>query len=149
MKRTLSLAALSALLLAVPLAFGDSGEGKTASLMGVYTIVSGEEDGKPAPADHFRGSKVTITADSITATDRSRKEFFACAYKLDTSTRPWTISMTGPSPKKEKSVGIVEVEGNTLKLCYALPGADKPTAFKTREKQHLFVLEREKDLKSR
>ena len=143
------LAALPALLFVVPLSVGDTREAKTAPLMGVYTIVSGEENGKPVPADRLLGRKATITADSITGTDKDRKEFFACRYTLDTKTKPWTITMTGTSPKKEQAVGIVEIEGDTLKLCYALPGADKPTSFTTRQNQHCFVLKREKELKSR
>ena len=33
-------------------------------------------------------------------------------------------------------------EGDTVKICYALPGGETPTEFSTKEKQHCFVLKR-------
>ena len=40
---------------------------------------------------------------------------------------------------------VIELKGQTLKVCYALPGGKTPTGFKTGEKQHLIVLERVKE----
>jgi len=144
MKWALSLTVMTAAILTA----ADRDE-KKAPLMGVYDIVSGEMDGKPIPAEEIRGSKTTITADAITSTDKDRKEFFACSYKLDTKTKPWVISMVSTSPKKEKSEGIVQLDGETLKLCYAMPGVQRPTTFSTKKGQHCFVLKRVKELKSK
>lgn len=110
-------------------------------LEGDYTIESGEKDGKAIPADHFKGSIVQITASAITGTDKDRKEFFACTYTLDGKTEPWTIRMKSTSPKTgEEAMGLVKRSGDTVTLIYALPGGDMPSNFKTKEKQHMFVL---------
>jgi uncharacterized protein (TIGR03067 family) len=147
MVRALLLPAVAALCLA-PVSADDkqaTGDKKADkhSLDGTYTIVSGEKDGKPLPPDHFRGAVITFKGDKAFGTDKDKKEFFACTYKLDTSAVPWKVKMTSVSPKEgEKAEGIVQVQGETVKLCYALPGGDAPTEFKTKAKQHCFTLQR-------
>ena len=75
---------------------------------------------------------------------RHTKEFYSATYKLDTSTKPWSIKMVGITPKAgEKADGIVEMDGDTLKICYALPGGETPKGFTTKDKQNCFVLKKE------
>ena len=51
--------------------------------------------------------------------------------------------MTSTAPKAgEKAAGVIEVDGDVVKLAYNLPGGEAPTDFKTGEKQHLFVLKK-------
>jgi len=112
-------------------------------LEGRYELVGGEESGKQTPAEHIKGSVVIITGNAIVGTDKDKKEFFSCTYKLDTSSKPWKITMTSKEPKQgDKAEGVVEVSGDTLKICYALPGGKTPTSFKTEEKQNCFVLKK-------
>jgi uncharacterized protein (TIGR03067 family) len=110
---------------------------------GRYELVGGEENGKEVPADRVKGAVVVITGTTIVGTDKDKKEFFTCTYTLDTAKKPWKITMTSKEPKEgEKSEGIVEMEGNTLKICYAVPGGKTPTSFKTEDKQNCFVLKK-------
>jgi uncharacterized protein (TIGR03067 family) len=110
---------------------------------GTYTIVRGERDGKPLPKGDLEGSSVTITKDKILGTDKDRKEFFACTYTLDTTTKPWVIRMKSTAPKAgEKSEGVVEVKDDAVKICYNLPGGKPPATFNAGEKQHCFELRR-------
>lgn len=112
-------------------------------LEGTYTLVSGEKDGQPIPAERIQGSVVMIKGDRVTGTDKDKKEFFAVTFKLDTSARPCKIHMTSVSPQEGmKAEGIVEAQGDTVKICYALPGGTTPQEFKTQAKQHCFILKR-------
>jgi uncharacterized protein (TIGR03067 family) len=112
-----------------------------AKLEGDYTIVSGEEDGKPVPAEHIKGSIVRFTKDEIISTDREKKAVFAAKYILDTSKKPWVINMKSTKPKEGDATGLVKTDGQTVTIVYSLPGVPAPTEFKTKEKgQHLFVL---------
>ena len=117
---------------------GDAG----AKLAGAYTIVSGEESGKKLPDEHIKGAIVQFSNDEVIVTDRNKKQTYAAKYKLDTSKKPWHITMTATlAPQKgEMAKGLVEKEGGTLKLIYALPGGGEPTDFKTKDKQLMFVL---------
>ena len=116
---------------------------KPAKLDGTYTVVSGEHGGKTIPEDQIKGSVVTFTGDRIVGTDKDRKEFFAATFMVDTTTTPMKIVMTSTSPKAgEKAAGVIQVDGETIKLAYNLPGGEPPTDFKTGEKQHMFVLKK-------
>lgn len=124
---------------------------KPGELDGVYTIVSGERDGKPIPEAEIKGATVRFTRGMVVATDKDRKEFFAATYTLDTTKKPWKIDMKSMMPEKADptaaaprepmtATGLVKKEGETLTLVYALPGGDAPTEFKTKAKQQMFVM---------
>jgi uncharacterized protein (TIGR03067 family) len=129
--------------LALPCAWADEDSPNANKFQGTYTITAGERDGKALPEAEFKGSVIVVTKDKILGTDKDKKEFFACTYTLDTTTKPWVIKMTSTSPKAgEKSEGVAEVSGDTVKICYSLPGGKAPASFKAGEKQHCFVLKR-------
>lgn len=119
---------------------GLNGRADDLKLDGTYTIVSGEKNGKPLPDDHFKGSVVKIANGKITGTDKDRKEFFACDFKLDSTQTPVQIKMKSTSPKEADAVGLVKKDPEMITIIYALPGGAVPTEFKTKENQHLFVL---------
>jgi len=109
-------------------------------LDGGYTIVSGEEDGKAVPADRIKGAIVRFNGDTITGTDKDKKEFFAAKFTVETDKKPWVIKIRSTEPKAADASGLIKKEGDTVTLIYAKPGGAMPTEFKTKENQHLFVL---------
>jgi len=118
-------------------------------LVGTYTVTKGQRDGKDIPKDHFEKSIVVFGKDRIYGHDKDKKEFFAATYTLDTTSKPWKISMTSTAPKKDKTAGVIEVmDDDTVRICYALPGGKTPTEFKAGENQHCFVLKRTKEKKT-
>lgn len=144
MTRVLTLAALVGLA-ASPLTAEEPAkkDNVPATLPGTYLIVSGERGGKPIPAEEIKGALVEITKTRIVSTDKDRKELFAATYRLDTSMKPNRIHMTSTVPAPgTKAVGVIEVTGDTIKVCYNLPGGKVPTDFKTEENQQCFVLKR-------
>lgn len=113
------------------------------ALEGGYTIVSGEKAGKAIPEAEIKGAIVKFMGDKILGTDKDKKEFFSATFTLDTSKTPWAIEMTSKSPKDNKEMkasGLIKKDGDTVTIVYALPGADAPKDFKTKEGQQLFVL---------
>lgn len=121
-------------------------EGRKANridLDGTYRIVSGEKDGKPEPKERIEGAVVTIKGNKISMTDKDTKEFSACTFTIDSKKKPHAITMTSTAAKKgEVARGIIEKDGDSVKLCYALPGAAVPTTFTTKKDQHCFVLKK-------
>jgi len=145
----LVLSAILGLLAAVTFAWGEETKAKSGkldakSLKGTYTVVKGVHEGKELPADHFKGSVVIITADKIYGSDKAKKEFFSASYTLETASTPAVIHMTSTSPKKEKADGVIESDGDTVRICYALPGGEAPKDFKAGVKQNCFELKRVK-----
>jgi len=126
-------------------ALAQEGGGARTELEGTYMIVRGEKDGKEDPPERIRGAMVTFHGNKVLGTDKNRTEFFSATFRLHTNTRPHTIEMTTLSQKPgEKAGGIVEIDGDTVKLAYAINGAPAPKEFKTKENQHYFVLKRVK-----
>ena len=123
--------------------------GAPADLIGGYTIVSGEKYGIPEPAERIEGTTVRIALDAIVVMDKDKKEVYAQTYKIDTTSTPWTIvlkSKITPYKTGEDTVakGLIQKDGDTVKLIYALPGGEMPTEFKTKEKQLMFVMKNER-----
>jgi uncharacterized protein (TIGR03067 family) len=120
-----------------------------ADLIGGYTIVSGEKYGDKEPAERIEGTTVRFAEDAIIVLDKDKKEVYAQTYKIDASTTPWTITMRSkitPYKGTDEAVtkGLIQKDGDTVKLIYAVPGGDMPTEFKTNSKQLMFVLKNER-----
>ena len=128
--------------------------GAPADLLGGYTIIAGEKYGEKEPQERIEGTTVRIAEDAIIVLDKDKKEVYAQVYKIDATTKPWHIVMkskiTPYSEGKGEEVsakGLIEKEGDTVKLIYALPGGAMPTEFKTKEKQLMFVMKNENKVK--
>jgi uncharacterized protein (TIGR03067 family) len=113
-------------------------------LLGSWTVVSGQEDGKALPPEKVKGSHVVITKDTLTCQEENQKRVMT--YKLDSSTTPKQIELTTTegSDKGKTSHGIYSLDGDALKICFAQPGNDRPKEFTSKEgsKAVSFVLKR-------
>lgn len=113
-------------------------------LVGTWTVSQEGKDGKQETAEGVKGKQVRITRDMITCTDRAQKTDMAASYTVDTSTKPWTITLT-PTEGEHKGKtlkGIVKLEGETVEICFAEPDQPAPTEFKAGEKQRCFTLKK-------
>jgi uncharacterized protein (TIGR03067 family) len=118
-------------------------EDKAVNLDGTYTIESGERDGKAIPAEELKGAIVKFEGDKIVGTDKDKKQFFGCTFTIDRASKPMAIRMVSTKPVEgEKTAGVIEMTGDTIKICYALPGGAAPKDFKTAEKQQCFTLKK-------
>jgi uncharacterized protein (TIGR03067 family) len=136
---------LTGLLMTAGWAVAREDKGGPMKLTGDYTIVAGEREGQKEASEHIQGTAVSFTDDTVTVTDKDKKETYVATYKIDAGKSPKVITMTektGPT-KGEQARGLIEKRGDTVKLIYALPGGDMPTGFeKTKDKQLMFVLKR-------
>src|SRR5262249_13808912 len=139
-------AAAAAILAAAPAEDrkGDLKAGASA-LVGTYSIVAGERDGRPEPPERVLGTVVRFTETTVSVTDKDKKETFSASYTLDASKTPCRITLTSTvAPVKgEVAEGLIKKDGDTVTLIYALPGGAAPTAFKTGAKQMMFVLKKQ------
>ncbi len=117
-----------------------------AKLVGTYTIVEESKNGEKYPEAKIKDVTVRIAANAITTFDKDKKEVYAATYELDQSKKPWRITMTAKLTPVHgldaKTSGLIEMNGDTVRLIYAFPGGAVPTDFKAGAKQHLLVLKR-------
>jgi uncharacterized protein (TIGR03067 family) len=111
-------------------------------LNGNYQLVAGERDGRPLPPDHIHNSVVRFTADTVVVKDKDDRRTYAATYRLDTAEKPWRITMTATEAPDagETAAGLIEKDGDTVKLIYALPGQSPPTDFRTKSGDRMFVM---------
>lgn len=88
-------------------------------LEGSWTYVEGKRSGDAAAKESLQG-KVTFTKDTITVPAGPDMKF-TMAFKINAKANPVEIDIEikdGPV-NEGKAVGIIEVTGDTLKLCYS------------------------------
>ena len=98
---------------------------------GTWTFESVEAGGKEVPAAEFKGITVTFEGDKYTVR-KGDEVIQAATQKLDPSKSPKTLDGTiadGPN-KGTVILGIYEISGDTLKVCFDPEGKKRPTEFK-------------------
>jgi uncharacterized protein (TIGR03067 family) len=81
----------------------------------------------------FDGARFTVVV--------NEKEKEEVKIKIDPTAKPMRIDIVA---KKETNLGIYEVSDDTLRICFAIKGAKRPTEFKAGEDVILVTLKREK-----
>ena len=117
-----------------------------ARFTGTWTGVSATEDGKEVPKAEAEAVRLTVAGEKYTL--REGGEDIVGTHKLDPTKTPKQIEAVrakGPHAG-EKMLGIYELDGDTFKVCFAAPGKDRPTEFKSAagSGRRLLVLQREK-----
>lgn len=125
---------------------------KPKDLVGLYDIISGEKYGVEDPKENYEGSTVRFTEDRVVVVDKEEKEVYGASYTLEAGERDdgaTVIKMVSKLAQNEGDVsyGLIDKNDDRVRLIYALPGAMRPSDFKTKDKQLLFVMKKraEKD----
>jgi uncharacterized protein (TIGR03067 family) len=127
---------------------GDKGKGDKfdpAKLVGEWKFVAGNKSGEKMSEDTLKKMTCALTKDSFILGNEGGK--FVMKYELDTKKTPVGIKIEiteGPIGVGSKAEGIIELKGDTLKLCYAAMGGDAPKTFEAKKDTdvHLFELKR-------
>ena len=102
-------------------------------LQGTWALVSAERDGKKAPEDEVKKTRLVVTGNKFKfSADPSGVGTAAeGTFTVDPSKKPkQTDSTAGAGADKGKvSLGIYETDGVTQKICFAAPGKDRPKEF--------------------
>jgi uncharacterized protein (TIGR03067 family) len=114
------------------------------AILGAWTIVAGEEEGKPLPTRVFTGQVITFndTTYVIKIDDRLVEKG---TYALDPAKDPkaFDLKITESETDRDKSqLGIYKLQGDTLKMSFSRPGATtRPKRFETTPESATFTLE--------
>lgn len=125
----------------------DTAKKDMAQLEGEWSMVSGIVDGFKMNPDLVKSGK-RVAKDGVTAISFGGQTNFKAKFTTDPTKKPKTIDyvmIEGPT-KGKKHLGIYELNGDTVRFCFAAPGADRPTDFTSKEgsEQTLSVWKRDK-----
>ncbi len=107
-------------------------EKEARKFQGTWTFESSEADGQAVPADQLKGLILVFEGDKHTV-KKGDEVLQVGVQKLDPSKSPKAIDVTmteGPS-KGAVMLGIYEIDGDTLKVCFDPQGKKRPTEFKS------------------
>jgi uncharacterized protein (TIGR03067 family) len=150
--RELVMKRLPLLLLALAFAVGAEGPNEDAAakdlkrMEGDWVVVSMEVDGLKVPDEDAMAYFRTVKGDEYTVS-RYRRVAGKGTIRLDATKKPRAIDARPAGDGEAKSLlGIYEFDGNKLKLCFARPGAERPTEFASKEGSghNLTIWQREK-----
>ena len=116
-------------------------------MTGTWSCVAATINGKPLADTTVKKLHLTMTATRY-KTERGDEVLFDSTYRLDTTKTPMLISMVGTEGDLagKEAQGIIAVEGDTLKICYTMPGKPRPVSFAsaTNSEAYLIIWKREK-----
>ena len=107
-------------------------EKEIGKFQGTWTFESSEAGGKALPAGELKGLILTFEGDKHTV-KKGDEVIQVGTQKLDSSKSPKTIdvTMTERVNKGAVMLGIYEIDGDTLKVCFDPQGKKRPTEFKS------------------
>jgi uncharacterized protein (TIGR03067 family) len=110
-----------------------SGGNKDAEkLTGNWKCVSATVNGKALPADTVGQLQLDLTT-SRYQTKKGEQVLFDSEYSLDSSRKPKEINIIGTEGDLagKAALGIYELSGDSLTLCYTMPGKERPKTFQS------------------
>lgn len=120
------------------------------ALEGTWKVKAGEARGKAIDSEELKAVIVTIKGDRYEVTTNEGKD--GGTLKLDETQKPKTIDATDTEGLDAGKVvkAIYELSGDTLRVCYAIEGEERPTRFATSEDSPFLLItyEREKPAKA-
>lgn len=112
----------------------DAAKKEMARLEGEWSMVSGEADGQSMPEAMVKTGK-RVAKDGETTITIGGQPYFKAKFTIDAAKKPKAIDydMTDGPTKGKKHLGIYELDGDTLKFCFAAPGKDRPNDFTSKQ----------------
>jgi uncharacterized protein (TIGR03067 family) len=105
-----------------------------ALLEGEWSMVSGEANGLSMPKEAVQTGK-RVATDGETTITINGQVYLKAKFTIDPTKKPKAIDYTmteGPT-KGKMHLGIYELDGDTVKFCFAAPGQDRPSDFTAKE----------------
>jgi uncharacterized protein (TIGR03067 family) len=103
-------------------------------LEGSWSMVSGKADGQVMPPGLVKTGK-RVAKGGETTIQVGGRVLFKARFRIDPTKKPRAIDYTmteGPT-KGKTQLGIYELDGDTVKFCFAAPGKERPTDFTAEE----------------
>jgi uncharacterized protein (TIGR03067 family) len=109
-------------------------------LQGTWLPSAAEFGGQKWSDEQIKAIKLEVADEKYTVTVNGKVD--KGTFKLDPSAKPATMDIIGTDgPNKGKTIpAIYELSADTLKVCYALEGKDRPGKFETKTGTLIFLV---------
>ncbi len=103
------------------------------AMEGTWKVESAEAGGQPVESDDLKNLEVRIKGDQYNVNTKDGPNIGT--LKLDETQKPRTMDATRTEGFEAGKVvqAIYTLEGDTLRVCYALDGGERPTELATKE----------------
>jgi uncharacterized protein (TIGR03067 family) len=122
---------------------GEATKNDLKRMEGTWTVVAHETDGKKLTEEDAKGVEVKLVVkDGKYTIYFNGKKGITGKLKLDASKNPKQIAAVAEEgPYKGKAMlGIYELKGDEMRVCFAQPTKDRPTEFRTEKGSGLMLL---------
>ena len=117
------------------------------SLAGTWTCAAATVNGRPLPDATVKQLRLTLTGGRY-KTEKGSEVLFDSSYTTDPAKNPKEIIMVGTEGDLagKEARGIYSLQGDTLRICYTMPGQQRPAAFESLagSEAYLIVWQRQK-----
>jgi uncharacterized protein (TIGR03067 family) len=116
---------------------------------GTWTVVSIESGGVKLPDEELKKMPVTVTFKGDKWTVKIGSEVRSGTSKIDLMKQPAeidTIETEGPD-KGTMMKGIMEIKGDTIRICFDTTGKTRPKEFSTKDNPGYMLLEHKREKK--
>jgi uncharacterized protein (TIGR03067 family) len=126
------------LLLVLAVGFLLGAEGKEDALkkmQGEWQVIGLEGEGRKAAEAEVKKADYRLFINGNKFTYKiAGKDSLEGTIEINPDKNPKTLDAKGKSPdgKEEKSVGIYEIDGDTMRVCFVPEGTERPTKFETK-----------------
>jgi uncharacterized protein (TIGR03067 family) len=112
----------------------DAAKKEMPQLEGEWSMVSGQANGQAMPLELAKTGK-RHAKDGVTTIFMDGQVYLKAKFSIDPTKKPKAIdyAMTEGPTKGKTHLGIYELDGDTVKFCFAAPGGERPTDFTARE----------------
>jgi uncharacterized protein (TIGR03067 family) len=133
MKISLLIVLATLLLLAVNVHGQDNDPDDREKLSGTWMSASAVNDGKRIADETVKNLRLTLTKNGY-KTELGEQVLFDSTYRIDADKQPKQIDMIGTEGelKGRAAQGIYALDGDTLTICYTMPGNERPTQFESK-----------------
>jgi uncharacterized protein (TIGR03067 family) len=100
-------------------------------LQGSWSLVAAEEAGKNQTELKGRNFSVVVKGDVWSIKYEGQSKSLDMKLELDPSSKPKAVNFISTLRDNVRAHGIYELEGDTLKVCWAKAGHTRPSEFKT------------------
>lgn len=123
----------------------DPGAAALKKLQGTWKFTVHEMDGKSTPPEDVAKMTIAFTGDKWSVRQED-KEVQAGTHKLDPTKKPGHVdAVVTEGPDKDVTMlGIFELKGDTMKVCFDPMGKARPTSFSSKDGRFLAVVQRVK-----